>query len=111
MFRLIVDATLRVDCGVQFELTFGAESDIEAETLDFLHQNVERLRRPRLQTVVTLNERFVDTRAACNIVGLDGEQLLQRVGGTISFQRPDLHLTETLATILCLTTERLLGNK
>src|SRR5690606_16606839 len=44
-------------------------------------------------------------------VRLHGQHFLQGVGGAVGFQRPDLHLPETLTTELRLTTQRLLGNQ
>jgi len=38
-------------------------------------------------------------------------KLLQRVGRTISFKGPNFHLPETLATVLRLTTKRLLRDR
>src|SRR6266508_4597021 len=44
------------------------------------------------------------------VVGLDGEQLLQRVGRAVGLHRPALHLAETLAAELRLTAQRLLSD-
>ena len=46
-----------------------------------------------------------------HVVGFHSQQLLKRIGGAISFQRPHLHFTETLAAILGFTAERLLRDK
>ena len=48
---------------------------------------------------------------AGDIIGLDGEELLERIRRTVSLHRPDLHLPETLSTELRLPTERLLGDE
>ena len=48
---------------------------------------------------------------ACYVVGLHGQHLLQCVGCAVCFQRPNLHLTETLATELSFTAQRLLSNQ
>jgi hypothetical protein len=45
-----------------------------------------------------------------NVVRLDGEKFLQAVRRAIRLECPHLHLTESLATELRLTTERLLGD-
>src|SRR5205814_184441 len=52
--------------------------------------------------------RLVHLDPAEYVVGLDGQQLLQRVGGAVGLHGPTLHLTEPLATELRLTTQRLL---
>ena len=46
-----------------------------------------------------------------HVVGLDGQELLQRVGGAVGFHRPHFHLAEALTTELRLATERLLGDE
>ena len=61
--------------------------------------------------MITINDVLVNPGTAINVVRLDREHLLQRVGGAIRFQSPDFHLTESLATELRLTTQRLLGNE
>ena len=45
-----------------------------------------------------------------DIIGFKCQQFLQYVGGPVSFQCPNFHLTKTLSTKLCLTTKRLLGH-
>ena len=42
---------------------------------------------------------------------LDGEELLQRVGGAVGLHRPHFHLAEALAAELRLAAERLLGDE
>ena len=42
---------------------------------------------------------------------LHGEELLERVGRSVGFHRPDFHFTETLTTELRLTTQRLLRDE
>ena len=46
-----------------------------------------------------------------HVVALDGEELLERVGGAVRFHRPDFHLAETLTAELRLATERLLRDE
>ena len=46
-----------------------------------------------------------------HVVGLNCQQFLQRIGSTISLERPDLHFAEALAAILRFTAERLLSDK
>src|SRR5213080_2073939 len=52
--------------------------DIEAERLELLDQDVERLRQPRLERVLALDDALVHPGAADHVVRLDGEELLQR---------------------------------
>ena len=54
---------------------------------------------------------YTSLHTSDNIIGLHGQDLLQGVGCAIRLQSPNLHLTETLSAELCLTTQRLLGNK
>ena len=82
--------------------------DVQAERLHLLDEHLERLGDAGLGDVLALDDRLVDLDAAEDVVGLDREQLLQRVGGAVRLQRPDLHLTEALATELGLTAQRLL---
>lgn len=48
---------------------------------------------------------------AHHVIRLDGQDLLQDIGGAEAFERPNLHLTETLTAELRLTAERLLRDK
>src|ERR1700678_2925075 len=84
------------------------ELDVEAQRLDLLDEDVERLWRAGRQRVVALDERLVDLGAALHVVGLDGEELLKRVRRAIGLERPDLHLAEALAAVLGLSAQRLL---
>src|SRR5690606_14000517 len=86
----------------------GEHLDVEAQRLQLLEQHLERLRYARLGDVLLLDDRLVDLDPAEHVVGLDGEQLLQRVRGAGGLHRPALHLTEPLATELGLTAQRLL---
>src|SRR3954468_13449443 len=84
--------------------------DVQAERLELLEQHLERLRDARLGDVLALDDRLVHLDAAEDVVGLDRQQLLQRVRRAVGLHRPALHLTEALATELRLTTQRLLGD-
>src|SRR5680860_117436 len=88
----------------------GQHLDVEAERLHLLDENLERLGDPGVGDVLALHDGLVDLDATGHVVGLDGEQLLQGVGGAVRLHGPDLHLTEALATELGLTAERLLGD-
>src|SRR5690606_5081878 len=82
--------------------------DVQAQRLHLLEEDLEGLRDARVGDVLALDDRLVDLHAARDVVGLDGEQLLERVGGAVRLERPHLHLTEALTTELRLTTQRLL---
>src|SRR5689334_14139518 len=86
----------------------GQDLDVEAEALHLLDEHLEGLGDAGLGDVVALDDRLVDLHAALDVVRLDGEQLLQRVGRAVRLECPHLHLTEALATELRLTTQRLL---
>src|SRR5215207_6995409 len=86
----------------------GEDLHVQAERLELLEQHLERLRDARLGDVLALDDRLVDLDAAEDVVGLDGEQLLQRVGRAVGLHRPALHLTEALTAELRLTTQWLL---
>src|SRR3569833_2229168 len=91
---------------------FGhVEFDIETERTDFLNQNVEAFGDAGFERVVTAHNGFVDLGAAGDVVGLDGQHFLQRIGGTVGFEGPHLHFAEALAAELRLATERLLGDE
>ena len=85
--------------------------DIEAERAHFLDQHVEAFRNARLERVVAAHDRLVDLGAAGDVVRLDGQHLLQRVGGAVGFERPHFHFAETLAAELRLAAQRLLGDQ
>ena len=89
----------------------AANLDVESESLHLLDEHVERLGDTGLQRVVTLDDALVDARASLHVIGLDGEQFLERVGGTVGLKSPDLHLSEALSAVLGLAAERLLGDK
>ena len=84
---------------------------VQPEGAHLLDQHLEGLGDPRLGDVLALDDRLVDLDPADHVVALDREQLLQRVGGAVSLQRPDLHLAEALAAELRLAAERLLGDQ
>ena len=65
---------------------------------------------PGLGDVVALDDRLVDLDPAEHVVGLDGQQLLQAVGGAVGLEGPHLHLAEALAAELRLAAQRLLGD-
>ena len=58
-----------------------------------------------------LDNSLVCLGASNHVVGFDGEDFLKDVGGAECLERPYLHLSETLATELRLTSKRLLGDE
>src|SRR6478609_11012727 len=90
-------------------LTSGGEDlDVEAQGLHLLDEHLEALGDAGLGDVLALDDGLVDLHAAEHVVGLDGEELLQGVGGAVRLEGPDLHLTEPLATELGLPAQGLL---
>ena len=61
--------------------------------------------------MLALDDRLVHARAADDVVGLDGQELLQAVGGAVGLHRPHFHLAEALAAELGLAAERLLRDE
>ena len=65
----------------------------------------------RLGDVLALDDRLVGLHAPDVSSDLIGQHLLQRVGGAVRLERPDLHLAEALAAELRLAAQRLLGDE
>src|SRR5450759_2269395 len=82
--------------------------DVQAQRLHLFDEHLEGLRDAGLGDVLALDDGLVHLDATQDVVGLDGQELLQRVSRAIGLERPDLHLAESLATELRLTTQRLL---
>jgi hypothetical protein len=87
------------------------EVDAEAETAELVEEYVERLGDARGGHSVAFNDSLVSFATAVNIVTLDGQDFLKDVRCAESFERPNLHFTETLATELSFTTKGLLSDK
>src|SRR5690606_35044181 len=85
--------------------------DVDAQGADLLHQYVEGLRHAGLHAVIAVDDILVHLGTTVDVIGLDGEHLLEGVGRAIGFQRPHFHLPEPLATELGLAPQRLLGNE
>src|SRR6476469_2279285 len=92
-------------------LACRAQVHPDAERLQFLHEHVERLRNPRLWQILALHDRLVHAASTIHVVGLDGQDLLQRVRGAIRLERPHFHFSEPLAAELRLAGERLLRHQ
>ena len=74
--------------------------DVEAEGLHLLDEHLEGLGDARLGDVLALHDGLVDLDPPEHVVGLDREQLLQRVRRAVGLERPHLHLAEALAAEL-----------
>ena len=74
-------------------------------------QHVERLGQTRCRERLAFDDGLIGAGTTGDIIGLDGEDLLEHMCGTVCLECPNLHLTETLTTELCLTAERLLGDE
>src|SRR5436305_7321187 len=87
------------------------ELNVETEALQLAHEHVERLRETRRLRHFALHDRLVDLASPFHVVALDGEQLLERVGGAVRLERPHLPLAEPLTAELRLAAQRLLGDQ
>src|SRR5713226_2093669 len=112
LFALEADAEVQRDLGnVLFRkhdlaLVLAQDLDPEREPFQLLDQHAERLRDAGLERVVALDDRLVGFDAADDVVGLDGQDLLQDVRGAVSLECPHLHLAEALAAELRLAAQR-----
>src|ERR1035437_781215 len=84
---------------------------VQAKRLQLADEHVERLGHARLNGRLALHDCFINLRPAMNVVRFGGEQFLQDVSGAVGFQRPHLHLAETLPAELRLAAQRLLSDK
>ena len=82
--------------------------DRKGQTAQLVQQHVHCLGNTRLGQVVAFDDGLVSLGTTHHVIRLDGQDLLQDIGGAESFERPNLHLTETLTAELRLTAERLL---
>ena len=76
-----------------------------------MHEYVEGLRNIWFREVIPFNDSLVGLCPAHNVIRFDRKQLLEDIGCPESFQCPDFHFSKALATKLCLTPQRLLGNQ
>ena len=60
---------------------------------------------------MALDDGLVGPDTAGDIVGLDGQDLLQGIGSAVSLQGPNFHLAEALAAELGLAAQGLLGDQ
>ncbi len=96
---------------VDFLVGIVIERDIDGKTLKFLKENTGGFWPVRMRNRLVLKDSFVGLVTADPIIGFDCKHFLQGIGGTIGFQGPDLHFTETLSAFLGFSRERLLGDK
>lgn len=87
------------------------EGDAETETAELVKEDIERFGDAGGGHGIAFDNGFVSFGTTGDIVGLDGEDFLEDVACTEGFDGPDLHLSETLTTKLCLTTKWLLCNQ
>src|SRR4051812_38810395 len=92
-------------------LVLVEDLDVEAEALELLDEDLERLGHARWLDVLALDDRFVRLDASHDVVRLHGEQLLEDVGRAVGLEGPDLHLAEALTAELRLATQRLLRDE
>src|ERR1700730_3798646 len=97
-----------LQCCVRKRPWFASDFYIETEALHFFDQDVEGLWGTRLQRIIAFDDRLINSCSALHIVGFHREQLLESVGSAVRFECPNLHLTETLATVLRFAAQRLL---
>ena len=71
---------------------------IQRQGLQFLQKHLEGFRNTRLRNILALDDCFVCLDSPDDIIGLDRQNFLKRIGSTICLERPDLHLSETLAS-------------
>src|SRR6202040_2935174 len=102
---------LALNSSLEYGISLIQKLYIEPERAHFLHQHVEAFWDARLEIVLAAHDGLVDLRATRNVVRLDGEDFLQRVGGAVGFERPHLHFAKALAAELRLATQRLLSHE
>src|SRR5688572_11829198 len=82
----------------------------QAQTLQFFYKHVKAFWYFRPGDWLFLDDRLVRFGTAVYVVGLNGKHFLQGVCRAVCFERPYLHLTKALTTVLRLTAQRLLGD-
>ena len=87
------------------------EVDAQTQTAQLVQEHVERFGNARGGHGIAFDDGFVGLGASVHVVTLDGEDFLKDVRCAECFQRPYFHLTETLATELSFTAQRLLGDE
>src|SRR5437764_2234312 len=85
--------------------------DIEAKRAQLLDQHVEGFGNAGFEIVIPADNRLVNLGAAGDVVRLDRQHLLQRIGRAVGFERPYLHFAEALTAELRLAAQRLLGDQ
>src|ERR1051325_3249112 len=84
---------------------------IKPQRLHFFDQDVEGLGDAGFKAVVAFHDALVDPGAPLDVVGFDGEEFLERVGGAVGFHGPDFHFAEALAAVLGFAAQRLLRDE
>ena len=108
-----VERIHRVFVFLELDLVAVAVEDlnIEAQGLEFLDKDLERLGHAGLRDVVALDDGLVGAHTAGHVVGLDRQDLLQGVSRAVGLEGPNFHFAEALAAELRLAAERLLRDK
>src|ERR1051325_2666377 len=97
--------------GAVFRCLLVDQLNVETKRLQLAHEHVERLRQTWIEVRFTFHDRLIDLRSPGNVVRLRGQEFLKNVRRAISFERPHLHLSETLSAKLRLTAEWLLRDQ
>ena len=79
------------------------DSYVHAEGLKLFNEDFEGFRNSRLRDILSLDDSLVCLNTSNHVVRLHGEHFLKRICSSVCLKGPDLHLTETLASELCLT--------
>jgi hypothetical protein len=90
------------------DFVLSEEIDIEIECLELSEEYIERLWDIRTADTLPLHDSFVELSTAIDVIGLDREHLLENIGCTVSFESPHFHFSETLTSVLSLSSEWLL---
>jgi DNA-directed RNA polymerase subunit beta len=101
---IIIKGLFQIDLLIIFIQYF----DIQRQALQFFDQYLEGLRHARFRNVVAFHNRLKGFNPSYSIIRFDSQNFLQSISGTISLQRPNFHLSETLTAKLGFTSQRLL---
>ena len=101
---------LEHDVFLLFHFLFVEKIDMHVQGLELPEEYIEGFRHVRPLDLLLLDDGFIALGPSCDVVGFDGDHLLQDVGGSVSFERPNFHLSEPLSSVLRFSSERLLGD-
>src|SRR5262249_37475352 len=83
--------------------------NVERQTADLIAEHFETRGCAGFERVLAFDHRFVNLRAAFDVVALHSEQLLKDVRRAVGLQRPDFHFAEPLTAKPGLAAQRLLS--